>query len=349
MPIASERSERSNLAQGERIKVREKAKMGKKRNHSGTGGSTHSPIKGWQVGGQAVIEGVMMRSPESVTVAIRKNDGQIVVKKEPYIALSKRYKLLNLPIIRGAVVLIESLYLGIKALSFSAEEAMEEEEKPLKKESERIKVAASAGETVKKEKIFTTLWLILSLLMGFALAFLIFFYLPLILTGLTGVKGGFLFNLIDGLIRITFFLIYIWVISLWKSMRRIFEYHGAEHKSIFTFEAGKDLTVENAKKYSTRHPGCGTSFLLIVMVMSILVFMFLGRPHTISDRLTRLLFVPLIAGISYELTKLSRKKRGNRIVKMLIAPGLWLQRITTKEPDEAQLKVALAALKSALK
>ncbi|TET10149.1 DUF1385 domain-containing protein, partial [Candidatus Aerophobetes bacterium] len=322
------------------IGVRGKAKMGKKRNYSGTGGSTHSPIKGWQVGGQAVIEGVMMRSPESVTVAIRKNDDRIVVKKESYIALSKRYKLLNLPIIRGAVVLIESLYLGIKALSFSAEEAMEEEEKPLKKESERMKVAASVGETVekenleketekktldakkeKKEKIFTTLWLILSLLMGFALAFLIFFYLPLILTGLTRVKGGFLFNLIDGLIRITFFLIYIWVISLWKSMRRIFEYHGAEHKSIFAFEAGKDLTVENAKKYSTRHPGCGTSFLLIVMIVSILVFMFLGRPHTISDRLTRLLFVPLIAGISYELTKLSRKKRGNRIVKMLIAPG----------------------------
>lgn len=341
--------------------------MDKKRNYSGTGGSTHSPIKGWQVGGQAVIEGVMMRSPESVTVAIRKNDGQIVVKKEPYIALSKRYKLLNLPIIRGAVVLIESLYLGIKALSFSAEEAMEEE-KPAKKESERMKVAASAGETVekenfkkptekktldakkeKKEKIFTTLWLILSLLMGFALALLIFFYLPLILTGLTGVKGGFLFNLIDGLIRITFFLIYVWAISLWKSMRRIFEYHGAEHKSIFTFEAGKDLTVGNAKKYSTRHPGCGTSFLLIVMLVSILVFMFLGRPHTISDRLTRLLFVPLIAGISYELTKLSRKKRKNRIVKMLIVPGLWLQKITTKEPDEAQLQVALTALKSALK
>ncbi len=322
--------------------------MDKKRNYSGTDGSTDTSIKGWQVGGQAVIEGVMMRSPESVTVAIRKNDGQIVVKKESYIALSKRYKLLNLPIIRGAVVLIESLYLGIKALSFSAEEAMEEESPP-KKESGKAKIAASTGETVKKEKIFTTLWLILSLLMGFALALLIFFYLPLILTGLTGVKGGFLFNLIDGFIRITFFLIYVWAISLWKSMRRIFEYHGAEHKSIFTFEAGKDLTVENAKKYSTRHPGCGTSFLLIVMLVSILVFMFLGRPHTISDRLTRLLFVPLIAGISYELTKLSRKKRKNRIVKMLIVPGLWLQKITTKEPDEAQLKVALAALKSALK
>ncbi len=322
--------------------------MDKKGRHSSIDSSADSPIKGWQVGGQAVIEGVMMRSPESVTVAIRKNDGQIVVKKESYIALSKRYKLLNLPVIRGAVVLIESLYLGIKALSFSAEEAMEEESPP-KKESGKAKIAASAGETMKKEKIFTTLWLILSLLMGFALALLIFFYLPLILTGLTGVKGGFLFNLIDGLIRIIFFLIYVWIISLWKSMRRIFEYHGAEHKSIFTFEAGKDLTVENAKKYSTHHPGCGTSFLLIIMIVSILVFMFLGRPHTISDRLTRLLFIPLIAGISYELTKLSRKKRGNRIVKMLIAPGLWLQRITTKEPDEAQLKVALAALKSALK
>lgn len=340
--------------------------MDKKKNHSGTGSAADTSIKGWEVGGQAVIEGVMMRSPKSVTVAIRKNDGQIVVKKEPYIALSKRYRLLSIPIIRGAAVLIESLYLGIKALNFSAEEAMKEENS-LKKESERVKAATSTGEAVekknlgketekktleakkeKKEKIFTTLWLVLSLLIGFALALLIFFYLPLILTGLTGVKGGFLFNLIDGLIRITFFLIYIWLISLWKSMRRVFEYHGAEHKSIFTFEAGKDLTVENAKKYSTHHPGCGTSFLLIVMIVSILVFMFLGRPQTISDRFTRLLFVPLIAGISYELTKLSRKKRKNRIVEILIVPGLWLQKITTKEPDEAELEVALAALKSAL-
>jgi len=293
----------------------------------------------FQVGGQAVIEGVMMRSPKSFTVAIRKSNGQIMIKKEPYIALTERFKFLKIPIIRGAVVLIESLYLGIKALSFSAEEAMEEE-------NPETKTLDTKKE--KKEETFVTLWLILSLLMGFSLALFIFFYLPLILVELTGVKGGFLFNLIDGLIRITFFLIYIWAISLWKSMRRVFEYHGAEHKSIFAFEAGEDLTPENIKKYSTHHPGCGTSFLLVVMVISILVFMFLGRPHTISERLTRLLFVPLIAGISYEVTRLSRKRKNSKIVKILTAPGLWLQKITTKEPDEKQLKVAIAALKSAL-
>ncbi|MBA7675618.1 hypothetical protein ES703_83854 [subsurface metagenome] len=293
----------------------------------------------FQVGGQAVIEGVMMRSPKSFTVAIRKSNGQIMIKKEPYIALTERFKFLKIPIIRGAVVLIESLYLGIKALSFSAEEAMEEENPETK---------TLDAKKEKKEETFVTLWLILSLLMGFALALFIFFYLPLILVELTGVKGGFLFNLIDGLIRITFFLIYIWAISLWKSMRRVFEYHGAEHKSIFAFEAGEDLTPENIKKYSTHHPACGTSFLLIVMVVSILVFMFLGRPHTISERLTRLLFVPLIAGISYEVTRLSRKRKNSKIVKILTTPGLWLQKITTKEPDEKQLKVAIAALKSAL-
>lgn len=336
--------------------------MNKKKNSSDIDNITDTSTKKFQVGGQAVIEGVMMRSPKSFTVAIRKSNGQIMIKKEPYITLTERFKFLKIPIIRGAVVLIESLYLGIKALSFSAEEAMEEE-KSDKKESERVKPAVSTGETVKKEnleketldtkkerkeKIFITLWLILSLLMGFALALFIFFYLPLLLVDLIGIKGGFLFNLIDGLIRITFFLIYIWIISLWKSMRRVFEYHGAEHKSIFTFEAGENLTPQNSQKYSTHHPGCGTSFLLIVMVISILVFMFLGRPHNISERLIRLLFVPLIAGISYELTRLSRKKKNSKIVKILIAPGLWLQKITTREPDEKQLEVAIAALKNVL-
>ena len=313
--------------------------MDKKRNSPDTDSTIDATIKEFQIGGQAVIEGVMMRSPKSFTVAVRKSDGQIVIKKRPYIALTERFRFLKIPIIRGAVVLIESLYLGIKALSFSAEEAMDEE-------NPETKTFGSKQE--KKGGVFVTLWLILSLLMGFALALFIFFYLPLVLVELTGVKGGFLFNLIDGLIRITFFLIYIWAISLWKSMRRVFQYHGAEHKSIFTFEAGEELTLKNTQKYSTRHPGCGTSFLLIVMVISILVFMFLGRPHGISGRLTRLLFVPLIGGISYELTRLSRKKKNSKIVKILIAPGLWLQKITTKEPDEKQLEVAIAALKSAL-
>jgi uncharacterized protein YqhQ len=197
-----------------------RAKMHKKRNSSDTDSTTDTATKKFQIGGQAVIEGVMMRSPKSFTVAVRKSDGQIVIKKQPYIALTERFRFLKIPVIRGAVVLIESLYLGIKALTFSAEEAMDEE-------NPETKTFGSKQE--KKEGIFVTFWLILSLLMGFALALFIFFYLPLVLVELTGVKGGFLFNLIDGLIRITFFIIYIWAISLWKSMRRVFEYHGAEH------------------------------------------------------------------------------------------------------------------------
>ncbi|MCD6472800.1 DUF1385 domain-containing protein [Candidatus Aerophobetes bacterium] len=293
--------------------------------------------KNLDVGGQAVIEGVMMRSPEYITVAVRKSSGEIVVKKEHYISLSKRFKLLNLPIVRGIVTLGETLYIGIKALAFSAEEAVES-----------IEEEDTSKEKKEKRGIFTSLWLIGTIIFAFILAFLLFFYLPLMIATFLNIKGGFLFNFVDGIIRVAIFLIYIWAITLWKDMRRIFEYHGAEHKSIYTLEAGDDLLPANAKKYSTLHPRCGTSFLLIVMIVSIIVFMFLGRPHTLSDRLVRFLFIPLIAGISYELLKLSGKKRESKITKVLIAPGLWLQKITTKEPDEKQLEVAIAALKEAL-
>ncbi|MEA1965415.1 MAG: DUF1385 domain-containing protein [Candidatus Aerophobetes bacterium] len=289
------------------------------------------------VGGQAVIEGVMMRSPEYVTVAIRKSNGEIAVKKDRYISLSRRFKLLNLPIVRGVVALGETLYIGIKALTFSAEEAMEGASPSREKKGKK-----------GKKGIFTSVWLIGTVTFAFILAFFLFFYLPLMVTSFLNIKGGFLFNLVDGIIRIAIFLIYIRVITLWREMGRIFEYHGAEHKSIHTFEAGENLLPTNAKKYSTLHPRCGTSFLLIVMIVSILIFMLLGRPHTLTDRLVRFLFIPLIAGISYELIKLSGKKRGSRIANVLVAPGLWLQKITTKEPNEKQLEVAIAALKKAL-
>ena len=291
------------------------------------------------IGGQAVIEGVMMRSPQCVTVAIRKNNGEILVKKELYVPLVKKYKYLNIPIVRGAIALIESLYLGMKALTFSADQAMEDELEEGKVEKK---------EKTRKEKVFMSLWLTLTLLLGVALALFIFFYLPLLLTDLLKIENRILFNLTSGVIRLGIFFVYIWAITFWKSMRRIFEYHGAEHKSIFALEAGEKLTAENAYKYSTHHPRCGTSFLLIVMVVSILIFMFLPRPHTISERLLRLAFVPLIAGISYELIKLSGKKRNSRLAAILIAPGLFLQKITTKEPDGEQLEVALTALRKCL-
>jgi len=288
-----------------------------------------------EVGGQAVIEGVMMRSPEFISVAIRRTNGEIFVKRDPYVALTKRFKFLNIPIIRGVIVLIETLYIGVKTLMFSADEAMKE-------------ISPEAKEKKSEGGFLNSLWIFLMVILGVGLGVLIFFYLPLVFTDLLRIKGSLLFNLVDGVIRLTIFLLYIYLISLWKDMRRVFEYHGAEHKSIYTLESGRELTVENAKEHSTLHPRCGTSFLLIVVIVSILVFMFLGRPHTFTDRLIRLSFIPLIAGISYELIKLSGRKMDSRLAKILTAPGLWLQRITTKEPDEKQLEVAIASLKSAL-
>jgi uncharacterized protein YqhQ len=288
-----------------------------------------------KVGGQAVIEGVMMRSPEYVAVAVRKPDDQIVLKKEPFLSWTKRNRILGWPLIRGGVVLIESLVLGIRALNFSSEVAMSEAEDGRKKDK--------AGSD-DHNKLLLAGTLILSLGLGFVL----FFYVPLLLTEWTGIKDGILFNLIDGGIRMTIFLVYLALISLWKEIRRIFAYHGAEHKSIFAFEAGRPLTVGDVKPFTTHHPRCGTSFLLVVMLVSILVFIMLGRPDQITDRLIRFLFIPVIGGISYEIIQLSTKKRGRWIASTLTAPGLWLQRITTKEPDDQMLEVALVALKASL-
>ncbi len=190
--------------------------------------------------------------------------------------------------------------------------------------------------------------------MAFMLAFslglgiLLFFYLPLILADLLGIQTGFWFNLVDGGIRLLFFLTYLFLITQMKDIRRVFEYHGAEHKSIFAFENSQPLTAENAAKFSRFHPRCGTSFLLIVMLVSILVFMTLGRPASIGDRLIRLAFIPLIGGISYELIRLSDRGYKNRFWRIFILPGLWLQRLTTQEPDMSQLEVAIVALKASL-
>lgn len=282
-----------------------------------------------QVGGQAVIEGVMMRSPEYVSVAVRKPDNKILVKRESYISWTKRNKFLGMPFIRGGVVLIESMVLGIKALNFSGDIALQEESE--KKHSQN-------------NKLFLTLTVIVALGLGIG----VFFYLPLILTELTGVENSTLFNVIDGAIRLVFLLTYIFLISRWKEIKRIFEYHGAEHLSIFAYENKKPLTYDSTKEYTTHHPRCGTSFLFMVMIVAVLVFILLGKPETIMDRVIRLLFVPVIGGISYEIIKLSGKKFGSKLAKIITAPGLWLQNLTTEQPDEEQVEVAFAALKSAL-
>jgi uncharacterized protein YqhQ len=294
------------------------------------------------VGGQAVIEGVMMRSPARVSVAVRKPSGVIAVKTKEFASLTKKYKFLGWPIIRGGVILIESLVLGIQALNFSGEIAMEEEK--------RLE-AAKKGETVKPksdDSWQTRLGLALMVIFSLGAGMAIFFYLPLVLTQLLGIENSIWFNLVDGLFRLIIFLLYLFLISRWKEIRRVFEYHGAEHKSIFAYESEDQVNLEIARKYTTFHPRCGTSFLLIVLVISIFVFIFLGKPNTIGERLIRLAFVPLIGGFSYELIKLSAKFSQNPLVKMFIAPGLWLQRITTQEPDDKQLEVALVALKASL-
>jgi uncharacterized protein YqhQ len=293
------------------------------------------------VGGQAVLEGVMMRSPEAVAVAVRKPDGNIILKKEAFTSWTRRFPIFGWPFIRGGVILIESLVMGIKALNFSSSVAIQDEKQDRKNEDK------SAGHEIKSQKQ-NSLTIAITLIIAFSLGLALFFYLPLILTDLTGVKTGLGFNLIDGAIRLIFFLAYLFLISLWKDIRRVFEYHGAEHKSIFAYENKQPLTLESVKPYTTHHPRCGTSFLLIVMLVSIAVFIPLGKPDSINERLVRLLFIPLIGGVSYEVIRLSNSRIGRNISRLLVAPGLWLQRITTKEPDDRQLEVALVALKAAL-
>lgn len=294
-----------------------------------------------QVGGQAVIEGVMMRSAQTVSVAVRRQDGSILVRKKPFVSFIKRYKVFSLPIIRGSIVLVESLILGVKALTFSGDVAVEDEKKkdPKNKNKEN---------TPKKKGWLAGFWLGLTVFFSFGVGLFIFFYVPLLLTELLGAESGFMFNLVDGFLRLAIFLLYLVAITLMKDIRRIFEYHGAEHKSIFAFEKKTDLTAAAAKPLSRFHPRCGTSFLLIVMVVSIFVFMFLGKPLDLGDRLLRLAFIPLIGGISYELIRLSDVGAKKSFWRPFILPGMWLQRLTTKEPDESQLEVAIVALKCAL-
>jgi uncharacterized protein YqhQ len=294
------------------------------------------------VGGQAVIEGVMMRSPEMVAVACRRADGSIIVMRKPYRSLLHRFKILALPIFRGSIVLIEALVLGVQALTFSGDVAMADEQ--AKQNGNVSANAQRPGQRTFGQK----LWMGLTLAFAFAAGLGLFFYVPLLLTDWLGARTGFWFNLVDGVIRLIFFLGYLWLITQMKDIRRVFEYHGAEHKSIFNFEEKKELTPENSAIFSRFHPRCGTSFLLIVMLVSIFVFMALGRPETVADRLLRLAFIPVIGGISYEFIRLSDKGYRHSFWRFFILPGLWLQRLTTKEPDLGQLEVAIVSLKAAL-
>lgn len=295
------------------------------------------------IGGEALIEGVMMRGPEKIAAAVRRADGGITVEKRDYVSLAKRYKLLGLPVIRGVVSFGESLILGIKALMFSAQLADIEEEdiKPSKVDMFLTKLM---GDRIKDVAIAFSV--ITAVFMGVGL----FILFPNYIAGFLNLSkvsacNTILYNLVEGAIRILIFLAYIILISKLRDIERVFQYHGAEHKTIHCYENEEELTVANVKKYPIQHPRCGTSFLLIVMLVSILVFSFLGWPGLLMRIGSRLLFVPVVAGLSYEVIRYAGRS-SLRIVKLINMPGLWLQRFTTREPDETQMEVAIEALKN---
>lgn len=303
------------------------------------------------VGGQAVIEGVMMRSPKRIATAIRRANGNIEVKVQEFQSLIQRKKYLNIPIIRGAVTLIEVMILGIKTLQWSADKAMEDlEEEEKKKKGKESKTSDKKG--------MSTLGAVFSVTVALVAGIGIFFVLPLYLT--TAVfnieKQAVLFNFVAGAFRITLFLAYLSGISFMKDVKRLFQYHGAEHKTIYNFENKEVLSPQNAAKYTTLHPRCGTSFLMIVMLVSLVFFavldtfiiLWLGKMSLLIRLVTHIPLIPVVGGLSFEALKASATRTENPIVRILIAPGLWLQRITTKKPDEQQLEVAIVALKSAL-
>jgi uncharacterized protein YqhQ len=283
-----------------------------------------------QVGGQAVIEGVMMRSPAGIATAVRTQSGRIVVKTEPFVSLARRNRFFGLPVIRGAVALVETFVVALKALAFSADESIGED----------------SGDEKKGGGV--TWQMALAMAGAVVLGMTIFFYVPLLLTELLGIENGILFNLVDGLFRLTIIFIYIWTITRWKDMQRIFEYHGAEHKAIYTFEEGVEVTPENAIRHPRLHPRCSTSFLFIVVLVSVIVFTFTGRPDSVAERFFRLTMIPLIGGLSYEILKASSRQAFRKYFGFIYWPGMMMQKFTTREPSRDQIEVAIAALNASL-
>lgn len=290
------------------------------------------------IGGSAIIEGVMMRGPSKMAIAVRKPDSEIIVDISDVKLKSSVFR--KTPIIRGVVNFFDSMVTSVKALMYSAEffDIEEEEEKPSKFEAWLEK---KLGDNLKTVVIYTSVIISLCLSIG------LFFLLPSLITNF--LYRFFEYNqvvrsLIEGAIRISIFLVYLLICSKQKDVNRVFQYHGAEHKTIFCYESGEELTVENCRKQSRLHPRCGTSFLVFVMLISIIVFSFVGITQPFLRAAIKLLCLPLIAGLSYEVIKLAGRS-DNKLVCVISKPGMWLQYITTKEPDDAMLEVAIAAMK----
>ena len=284
------------------------------------------------IGGQAVLEGVMMRSPSNWSLAVRKPDGEIAEVNHPIQSVMARHWFFRLPVIRGVIALGESLAIGFRALAISANYAAQEEG-----EEGEVSTELSRGAII----------FAFAIAIGFAL--MLFKVTPALITSWLPVETTSWFVIVEGLIRVSIFIVYLLVISLLPDLRRVFQYHAAEHKVINAYEAGEELVPEKVQRFSLIHPRCGTAFLLWVMVIAIFVFAFLGRPPLHWLIASRILLLPLIAGLAYELIRFAGKHTGNRFLMALLAPGLWLQRLTTREPSLDQLEVSISALKDVLR
>ncbi len=275
------------------------------------------------VGGQAVIEGVMMRGPQYIATAVREPSGSIVIEKEELHTLGEKYPILRKPLLRGCVALYESLLYGMKSLAFSA------------------KASGDEGEEMSNKEIALTMAfsVVVAIILFLALPTYVAKFIPHI------EDNHFLLNLVEGGIRMLLFLLYIWGISLTPDIKRVFQYHGAEHMTIHAYEADEELSVDTVRKYTRLHPRCGTNFLMIVMLVSIMIFAFLGWPSIWERILSRVVLMPLVAGIAYEIIRYAGRK-DNAIIGAVIAPGLWLQNITTREPEDDQIEVAIRALEA---
>lgn len=289
------------------------------------------------IGGQAIIEGVMMRGPHKIAMAVRKPDGEIIIEEKE----NKTKKVISkIPIVRGLFAFFESMIIGVQALMFSAN-FYDLDDGTEKKAND------------KDEKQEISSWMMyLSVFISLVISIGMFILLPNFVSSLivpNKETNVVLYNVIESILRISIFIVYLLLVSKMKDIKRVFEYHGAEHKSIFCYEAGEELNVENVKKQSRFHPRCGTSFLLFVMIISIIVFSLIGRhPNMFVNMGLRLLLLPLVAGISYEIIKFAGRNADNKWISWLNKPGMWLQHLTTREPDDSQIEVAIASLKAVI-
>ena len=298
------------------------------------------------IGGQAIMEGVMMRGPKEIAMAVRKPDNKIIVERRPISSVLQKSKILKLPIIRGCIAFFESMIVGVKALMFSAEFFDLEEDGATESKFDKW-LEDKFGDKIKDIVIYVSV--VLSILLSVGLFFMLPNFVAELVAKLTSIQvDGTPRTLIEGGIRILIFLGYLLLVSQMKDIKRVFMYHGAEHKTISTYEQGLELTVENARRCSRLHPRCGTSFLIFVMVISVIVFMIIPKGLTWYNRaLFKLLLLPVVAGLSYEIIKFAGR-HDNWFTRIISKPGMWLQYITTREPDDSQLEVAIEAMKAVL-